>query len=68
MIQAGAVSLIATCLRLAHEGRKTPTSGGERLPLGQRGRASDLVSLTIDEVAFLIEVVVKTGMDRDELL
>ena len=54
----GTVSLIITRLRLAHEGRKWPTSGSERLPLGQRGRASDLESFTIDKVALRVEVVV----------
>jgi hypothetical protein len=39
------------------------TSGGKRLPLGQCCRASFFVSLTIGEVAFLIEMVVKRGMD-----
>ena len=64
----GAVSLIATRLRLAHEGRKWPTSGRNILPLGQRGRATDLVSLTVDEVALLVKMVVETGVDRNELL
>ncbi len=39
------------------------TSGGERLPLGQGSRASFFVSLTVGEVAILIEMVVKRGMD-----
>jgi hypothetical protein len=30
-------------------------SGGERLPLGQGSRASFFVSLTVGEVAFLID-------------
>src|ERR1022692_3105286 len=47
---------------------KGPTSGRNILPLGQSGRASDFVSLTIDEVTLLVKMVVKTGMYRDELL
>ena len=35
------------------------TSGGVRLPLGQGSRASFFVSLTVGEMAFLIEVVVE---------
>jgi len=55
----GAVSLIATRLRLAHEGQKWPTSGRNILPLGQRGRATDLVSLTVDEVTLRVKMVMK---------
>lgn len=33
-------------------------SGHEVLPLGQRGRAAKLVGLPVDEMAFLVEVVV----------
>ena len=36
--------------------------------LSQCGRAADLVGLSVDEVAFKVEVVVDVGMDRDELL
>ena len=64
----GAVSLIATRLRLAHEGRKWPISGGERLPLGQSDRAAQLVYLAIDEVTFRVEMVVKRGVDGNEFL
>ena len=45
-----------------------PASGGKGLPLGQRGRASDLVSFTIDEVALRVEMIVKRGVDRSEFL
>jgi hypothetical protein len=38
-------------------------SGHEALPLGQGGRAAELVSFTIDEVTFLVEMVVDTGMN-----
>jgi hypothetical protein len=38
------------------------------LPLGQGGRATDLVGFAIDEVAFLVEVVVETGVNRGEFL
>ena len=43
-------------------------SGHEGLPLGQGGRAAGLVGLSVDEVAFEVEVVVDVGMDRGELL
>ncbi len=39
------------------------TSGGERLPLGQCCRAAFFISLTVGEMAFLIEVVVDRGVD-----
>lgn len=68
MAAKGAVSLIATRLRLAHEGRKWPTSGGKRLPLGQRSRASDLVSFTSDEVTLRVKMIVKRGVDGNEFL
>jgi hypothetical protein len=53
---------------LAHDGQKRAPSGGKRLPLGQGDRATDLVSLTVDEVAFLVKMVVKTGVDGNEFL
>ena len=68
IFRLGAVRPIATRLRLAHEGRKWPTSSGKRLPLGQRSRVSDLVSFTIDEMALRVEMVVQTGMNREEFL
>ncbi len=64
----GAVSLIATRLRLAHEGSKRASSGGKRLPLGQGGRAADLVSLAVDEMALLVKMVVHAGVNRSEFL
>ena len=64
----GAVSLIATRLRLALEGRKWPTSGSKRLPLGQRSRALDLVSFTSDEVTLRVKMIVKRGVDGNEFL
>ena len=36
----------------------TARSGHKVLPLGQGGRAANLVSLTVDEMTFLIEVIV----------
>ena len=39
-----------------------------KLPLGQSGRAAGLVGLSVDEVAFEVEVVVDVGVDRGELL
>ena len=42
--------------------------GDETLPLGQCGRAAFLVSLTIHEMVFLVEVDVDVGVDRGELL
>lgn len=44
------------------------TSGRARPPLGQCGRAAFFVSLSIGEVAFLVEVVVDVSKDRGELL
>jgi hypothetical protein len=38
------------------------------LPLGQRGRAAFLVSLSIDEMALKGEVIVDVGMDAGEFL
>lgn len=40
----------------------------EVLPLGQGSRAAGLVGLSIDEVAFGVEVIVDVGMDGGELL
>ena len=65
-VRSGAVSLIATRLRLVHDGQKWTTSGGKRLLLGQRGQASDLVSFTIDEVALRAKMIVKRGVDGNE--
>lgn len=42
-------------------------SGHERLPLGKSCQAAFFISLTVGEVAFLIEVVVKRGGDGSEL-
>ena len=64
----GAVSRIATRLRLTRLGPKRHPSAGERLPLGQGGRAADPVGLTIDEMALRVEMVVDTGMDGSEFL
>ena len=38
------------------------------LPLGACGRAAGLVGLSVDEMAFVVEVVLDVGMDRGELL
>jgi hypothetical protein len=38
------------------------------LPLGESDRAADFVSLTIDEMAFVVEMVVDRGVDGSELL
>jgi hypothetical protein len=43
-------------------------SDQKRLPLSRGGRAAGLVSLSIDKVASGVEVVVKEGVSRDELL
>ena len=59
----GAVRPIATSLRSAQLGQGEPASGGERLPFGQGGRAVELVGLSVEEVAFGGEVVVKRGVD-----
>ena len=42
--------------------------GHEDLPLRQGGRASLPISLSINKLALLVEVVVDAGRDRDELL
>ena len=47
---------------------ETGRSGCEYLPLGQGGRATQLVGLAVDEVAFGGEVVGDIGVDRGELL
>ena len=59
----GAVSRIATRLRLTRFGQKRHPSAGERLPLGQGGRVAKFVSLAVDEMAFRAEMVVQTGVD-----
>lgn len=38
------------------------------MPLDQGGRTSLLVGLPVDEMAFLVEVIVEGRMDRGELL
>jgi hypothetical protein len=38
-------------------------SAREYLPLGKLCRASYFVSLTVDEMAFLVEVIVDVGVD-----
>jgi hypothetical protein len=58
---------MATRLRLARLAPKGCSLAHKRLPLGQCGRAG-LVGLAVDEVAFGIEMVVKQGVDRGELL
>ena len=59
----GAISLIATRLRFAQLAFWCETSAHERLPLGQCSRAAKLVGLSIDEMAFLVKMVVAVGMD-----
>ena len=44
------------------------STGHEVLPLGQSGLAAKLVSLTVDEVAFLIKVIVNRAIHRGEFL
>ena len=64
----GVVSPIATSLREAEQSPGCAASGHKCLPLGQCGRATFAVVLSINEVAFGIEMVVQGGMDRGELL
>gem|GEM_PF-5123351 len=45
-----------------------PTSGGKRLPLGQRSRAWGLVSFTSDAVTLRVKMIVKRGVDGNEFL
>jgi len=59
----GAVSLTATCLQMGSFRKIGHNSGNEGAPLGQCGRAAFFVSLTVGEVAFLIEMVVERGLD-----
>ena len=40
-------------------GPKTATLDGKRLPFGQGGRATGLVGVAVDEMAFGVEMVVK---------
>ena len=42
--------------------------GHKDLPLGEGCRASCLIFLTTDEMAFVVEMVVDVGMDSGELL
>ena len=64
----GAVSLITNRLGSAQQSLGSATSAHKRLPLGQGGRAAKLIGLTIDEMAFLIKVVVDVRMNLGELL
>ncbi len=54
----------ASCRKVFEAGR----SGCEHLPLGQGGRAAQLVGLAVNEVAFGREVVGDIGVDRGDLL
>ena len=67
-----AAPVLSVQLQLVSDWRTRPQitliSGHKRLPLDQRGRAAKLVGLSIDEVAFLVEVIMKRGVDRGELL
>jgi len=64
----GAVSRMVTCLRLARLGKPGNLSGHEILPLRQRGGAAFLVCLSINEVAFGVEVIVQAGVNGSEFL
>ena len=44
------------------------TAGGKRLPLGKCCRVSFFISLTVGEVAFLIEMIVDRRVDGDKFL
>ena len=59
----GAVNRTASRLRLTRLGPKRHSSGGERLLLGQGGRAVGPGGMTIDEVALRVEMVVQAGMN-----
>ena len=43
-------------------------SGHKQLPPGQGGRAAELVSLAVDDVAFRVEVIVHASVHRGEFL
>ena len=59
---------MVTCLCWTQLGPKHRSSGGERLPLGQGGRAAGLVILAIDEVAFVVKMIVDGGVYGNEFL
>ena len=67
----GAAVLSVGC-ELVSTGRsailKLSSSDHKQLPLGQGGRAAKFEGLTIDQVAFGIEMVVQGGMDGSEFL
>jgi len=66
--QAGAFSLTRTALHRMHYDRQALALAGERPPIGECGRASFLECLSIDEMAFEIEVIVDVGVETGELL
>jgi hypothetical protein len=47
---------------------KALSSGRKRLPLSPSGRAAVFESLTIDEMALGVEVIVQAGVDGSEFL
>ena len=64
----GAVSRMRTRLHWMDDVLECLRSAGERLPLGQGGRAANFEGLAIDEVALLGKVIVDGGVDGCELL
>jgi hypothetical protein len=62
------ISPMRTRLHLAHRTPEHATLTGERLPFDQCGQAAFPVSLSIDEMAFLAEMVVERSMDGGEFL
>ena len=65
---SGAVSPMRTRLHWMNDVLECLRSAGERLPLGQSGRAANFEGLAIDEVALLGKVIVDGGVDGCELL
>ena len=63
-----AVSVIVAHLRLMRLPRIERGSGSKRPPLGEGGRAAGLISLTIDKIAFVVEMVVDRVVDGLEFL
>ena len=67
-IHPGAVSLTGVVSARRGLPARRASSAHDVAPLGQCGRATFAVGLTVDEVTFLVEVVVDLGVDGAELL
>jgi hypothetical protein len=63
MIATGAVNLTATRPRWANLSPPGVNSGHEGVPLGRCNGAAGLASLSVDQVAFEVEVIVDACVD-----